>query len=368
MSKYYVRAGQFLLVFALVLSLISLAPSQAGTITDDFESYSLGNINGQGGWSMTGPYDAEVVANTWGYSGFGAQSFRVSDAVTTGAFRDNAFTPSTNEAGETTAITKGYSSGPRETYFYGEFAIASAVPGAEQPGMHIQVSPDNGSGGRMSYVGIEDVVGGLHIFFYEYDTTDGSWPYTSIATVSRNVPHTIGIEMYFVEGPSNDIVNIYLDGALVLTGTSWEDYFRDNISFELGVPTVDSLGFYVRGTQHPANLGKGYVIDNVVVITAPGPIVATGSGLNLPEKIAQIKIDHYQAQPAYESPDGGVARTGDGTEIWLPHDWDGNFFDTYDVYATQTVDDRVWVQIFLGSETMVWVPLDQVTPLSYITD
>ena len=32
--------------------------------------------------------------------------------------------------------------------------------------------------------------------------------------------------MDFVDGPSNDVVRVYIDGVLVHTGTSWENYYR----------------------------------------------------------------------------------------------------------------------------------------------
>ncbi len=367
MKQLIIRAGQLTLAFVLVLSLISFAPTQADSIGSDFEGFSLGNINGQGGWSKTGGYDVAVVANTWGYSGFGSQSLRISNAVTSGSFGDHTFSPSTaDEAGETTAENGGLSGGTRQPYYYAEFQVASAVPGSQQPGLRIQASPDRGDGARMSYVGLEDTASGILIDFYNYNMAGDSFDYFAVATVSRNTPHTVGIEMIFVDGLSNDIVNIYVDGTLMLTDTSWEDYF---VVYQGGFSrTVDSIAFFTRGTAAPGTAGNGFVIDNVSVTTGPVPVAPVGGGLNLPDKIAQIKIDQTQAQPAYESADGGVARLDDGTEIWLPHDYDGNFFDTYDVYGTQTIDGRVWVEIFLGSETLVWVPLDKVTPLSYITD
>jgi hypothetical protein len=50
-----------------------------------------------GGWSKTGAYDVEVenvadYANASGF-GFGTQALRISNAVTSGAFGDQAFAP-----------------------------------------------------------------------------------------------------------------------------------------------------------------------------------------------------------------------------------------------------------------------------------
>ena len=59
--------------------------------------YVVGNINGQNGWSKTGPYDAAVAAVSSfpaasGY-GFGTQALRISNAVVSGSFGDQTFAP-----------------------------------------------------------------------------------------------------------------------------------------------------------------------------------------------------------------------------------------------------------------------------------
>src|SRR6185369_3382137 len=81
-----------------------------------------------------------------------------------------------------------------------------------------------------------------------------------IATISRS-PHAIKFSMDFIDGPANDVVKIYIDGSLVHTGTSWEDYFRENQP-ENAVPTVDSLLFRESGTANGADQGNGFLVDN----------------------------------------------------------------------------------------------------------
>ncbi len=74
-----------------------------------------------------------------------------------------------------------------------------------------------------------------------------------------------------------------------------------------------------------------------------------------------IQISTSQAQPVYEDAGGGLVRV-EGQELWLPHDFDGNGFDTYLVQSTQEVDGRTWVEISLADKyPNVWVPLDMVT-------
>ncbi|MBP6213422.1 MAG: right-handed parallel beta-helix repeat-containing protein, partial [Pyrinomonadaceae bacterium] len=246
----------------------------------DFESpgYTLGNINGQNGWMKTGPYDV-AVSPSGGTAGFGLQSFRISNASTSGSFGDWAISPSNaNEAGEAGAANGGLSGGTRKNYFEASFSIASAVPGAQQPGLQAQFAPDRGDGSRMSSIRFEDQPDGIHVMFFDYQDlapfgtslgdavgcgTEDNFFQSDIATLDRTVPHTIKIEMYFVDGPRNDVVKVYIDGVLKKVGTSWEDYFR----YCEGNPTrtVDSLIFLARsgaGTA-PATLGFGFLIDGL---------------------------------------------------------------------------------------------------------
>ena len=83
---------------ALALGLVGLGVliyagiAYADSLSIDFETYALGTIHGQDGWSSAGAagsgcamYDHAVVSNTYGYASFGAQSLRISNAVTSGS-------------------------------------------------------------------------------------------------------------------------------------------------------------------------------------------------------------------------------------------------------------------------------------------
>ena len=72
--------------------------------------------------------------------------------------------------------------------------------------------------------------------------------------------------MNFREGTRNDLVRVYVDNNLVHTGTSWEDYFR----YCEGNPTrtVDSVLFRTAGAPAPATLGKGFLIDRLLLTSA----------------------------------------------------------------------------------------------------
>lgn len=268
---------KFISVF-FVLSFFLLArTASADSLSVNFENppYNLGVINAQDGWSSTGAagagcavYDHSISVNSYGYAAFGAQSFRISNAVTSGCFGDHSFSKSLmDEAGESTAGNGGMSGGSRQPYFEASWDFASTTPNSEQSGLSVVASPDRGDGARMSWVQMTDTPTGLAINFYDYQTGVG-FVQTNVASgLNRTVTHNIKITMEFIEGAANDIVKVYVNGALVHTGTSWEDYFRD---VELNpTRTVDSILFRTGGTAAPATAGNGFLIDNLSLLSGP---------------------------------------------------------------------------------------------------
>jgi hypothetical protein len=251
-----------------------------GTITFESPAYTAGtNINGQQGWSNTGLYDANVVSTS--LYGFG-QALQISDATTSGSFGDQTFSPGLGQsAGE----------GLAQTHFQASFQIGTTSPNV-QLGSHVSISPDNGSGGRMSYLRFEDQPDGVHVFFD--DVTD-TGPYYKLATfneseiaiLDRATAHTVTFDIGFKTN-APDVVNIYIDGALKVTGTSWENYYRfDNENSGSGapVPTTNSLLFREGGTANSLDQGGGFLVDNVSLTSSASPICTpTGfsrDGINL---------------------------------------------------------------------------------------
>lgn len=257
-------------------------PAFADSVAVNFESptYTIGNINGQDGWSKTGAYDVEVESNTYGFATFGGQTLRISDAVTSGAFGDQTFAkPLADAVGEADSTDGSFSRGTLQNHFETQFDIASTMP-TEQSGMHISVSPDRGDGSRMSYLRFDDQADGIHVFFD--DVTDAgplgtvaTFNETDIATISRT-PHTIKLTMDLLDGPGNDVVKVYVDGVLKVTGTSWEDYYRydpESVA-EQSPRIVKTVLFRESGTANPGNAGNGFLIDNYSVLSGPtGPVL-----------------------------------------------------------------------------------------------
>lgn len=289
LSVFSIGAASFGLALAIVPSATSAANAN---INFEPSAYTLGNINGQDGWSKTGPFDSEVASNTYGISQFGTQSLRISNGVTAGSFGDQTFSKSlADEAGETDALNGGYSGGTRQPHFEAQFDFASTSAN-QQPGLSLSVSPDRGDGARMSYLRFVDQADGIHVFFDDVQGTNNpaSFVEEEIAILSRT-PHTIKFSIDFLDGPSNDVVKIYIDGSLVKTGTSWENYYRfdseSNPTLVSNSRTVDSLLFRTAGTAVPANQGNGYLFDNMSLLS--GPI-----SQNLPVNKDQCKKDGWK--------------------------------------------------------------------------
>jgi hypothetical protein len=262
---------RMILLASLILGLVAFGAAFASSAKADsvgpisFEPpYVVGDINGQMGWMKTNPaFDVKVAAVSDKYN-FETQALRLSDAVTSGSFGDQTFTPGlTQPAGEATGLNKRFSS---------TFWIGTALPNV-QTGLHMSVSPDNGSGARMSYLRFEDQTTGVHVFFDDVQQPGPCTPAgcanftdTDIATLSRTRAHSIRFGITFKTGPSNDVVRIYIDGNLAKTGTTWENYYRydpESGGNPNTVSPVSKLLFRESGDAHPANAGNGFLVDRV---------------------------------------------------------------------------------------------------------
>jgi hypothetical protein len=281
----------------------------------------------QDGWHSAVPgdipalptgYDQQVVNNST-YGGqnpatadptgpnFGTQSLRVSNYLSekTGEFYYQTYSaPTPDAAGE----------GQTNTVFDGSFDFISTSPNF-QDGLQVSVSPDNGSGGRMSYVGLKDTPAGIDITFYEVDAS-GNFVGHDVGTYSRNQKHTIRFLIQFVPGAANDILRLYVDGVDIgnrdhLCFTTWEQEYR--VNEQTPVPVTDSFEFRADNSSgnndcslngattvdlgsglatcevtnlDPATGPHGYLFDNVKTETratnGPAPTVCSAVGKILP--------------------------------------------------------------------------------------
>ena len=134
----------------------------------------------------------------------------------------------------------------------------------------------------MSYLRLEDQADGIHIFFDDVPgvTNPSDWVETDVATISR-ASHTIKLTMDALGGSSNDIVKVYVDGLLVKTGTSWENYYRNDseAAAEQSPRIVKTLLIRAGGTAVPANAGYGFLFDNISLSSSEVPAVVSSGNI-----------------------------------------------------------------------------------------
>ena len=274
---------------SVAVAVVFVIAGAAGAV-DDFEGFAPGSVNGQGGWTvgdmwgnLAGPaFDEEVKDDGSGTNNV----WRLSNAVARTSYSDQPFSPTTAAvAGETGAHLYN-DFGPLHTAPVGPPGNAGAVAttnrfyaytdfwsdtGAAQSGLSITLSPSaKQSSVRMSYLNISDSGTGLDLLFY--DTNDGAnfFPTTVATGLSYGGVHSLAFDITFVDGldtsggtdDGNDVVDIYVNGALVHTGTTWESYYD---AATITTPqAVDSLLFRVSSAAAGTS-GGGLCFDNVEV-------------------------------------------------------------------------------------------------------
>jgi uncharacterized repeat protein (TIGR01451 family) len=277
------RSMLMALATAVSMALLACGVAVADTVTTTFDVFNLGTVNGQGGWhsAMRLPddpppsvpalplgYDQDVVAVS-GIPGFGAKSLRHSNAYSenTGEFKFQTYSRSNAvNAGEALPNTE----------FVGVFQFTS-TSGQLQDQLRMTISPDNGVGGRMSYVGLRDTAAGIEATIYDTPEADGNFKAYPAGIYGRTAVHTVRFLLKLVPGPDNDIVHIVIDGAdignqLGVCLTTWENFYRTVLE---PVPVTNSLQFRSAnaggnpGLVIPSLVGHGYLFDNVSTDTTP---------------------------------------------------------------------------------------------------
>lgn len=195
----------------------------------------------------------------------------MSNAVTTSAFRDQPFSPKTGQpAGEAGSTAWNYppstcpSAATTTNTFYAEVDFKSATE-APQPGLTIGISASvQQSPVRMTLLNLIDTGSGITLRFFDVIDDGAGYLFqsTDIAVdLSYTDIHNIDMKITFVDGRANDIVEIFLDGVLIHTGTTWEVYYEKVPAEQIvgGTPPrlqgVDSLLFRASGTAAPATSG-----------------------------------------------------------------------------------------------------------------
>ena len=225
--------------YVLSANVENLTLLDGGSNTQDFEDMALGEIaNGENGWAVLTPpgfVDQGVVVDP---NDIDNQLFRISSDPSNGAF-GGPYTPAARDvnglvvtAGEpqTSAQYSGHSI---------SFDFAAVVPG-DNSRIEVDFARANATD-RNNFMVIEQTAGGIRIAVSEPTTsgdftTDNPTPNTFpndwrqlVSHIDSTEPHHMELRLTYVDGANNDVIEVYLDGNLIGTTTTFEN-FRDAVA------------------------------------------------------------------------------------------------------------------------------------------
>ncbi len=275
-------------LLAAFVSFALLVCGVAAAVDTDFETFTIGSVDGQGGppgaaWKSAAPgdipacgpvfgqYDQQVVPTALpeipAPPAFGVQALRMSNSCATSEFAHQTYSSRVpSSAGEELD----------NKVFTAQFSFISRLPDSFQKGLFLSVSPDSYEGSRMSWVGLEDTPeGGIRVTVNDTPEVDGKFVEHDAGVLDRTVPHTISFWIKTNPGPDNDLVRIAIDGRdLGQCFTTWENYYRIAPEQKPNGNTpadINSLQFRSSVDTFAGPTGGGYLFDNVSVTTSNGP-------------------------------------------------------------------------------------------------
>ena len=215
-TKIASAAAVVALSSGLMLAAAPAMAAVAGPYTTHFNGVTIDKTAEANGneWRMTGGYDATITDGA-------DPALRLSNAVTSGSFGDQLFSPTLNVPATET--------GPAHT-FTASFVLE---PVQYQEGLRVTVSPDNGQGGRGGFLAIEHKDNGINVVSQgSYLDADGAldWAFTDVAIgLDPSKPHTVKLKLIkkpnTKKATNNDVFSVQVDGKPV-KNTTFEAYYQ----------------------------------------------------------------------------------------------------------------------------------------------
>jgi hypothetical protein len=199
------------------------AAPACGSETFASDLYAAGSINGQNGW-FSDPASAfdEAIVDLGAAACRGKGVWRIGNLVTSGAFGNQPISPAlAQSAGESTVRTPGGGDSMQVSFFFRSVAAA-----ADGSAVTLSLSPT--SADRQNYlrfVNDDDADGGLQIFAIDGVNLDQVHPVKS--AIGRGQWHHVRIVARAVDGlnpdgSANDVVEVFFDGVLASSHSTWE--------------------------------------------------------------------------------------------------------------------------------------------------
>lgn len=155
---------------------------------------------------------------------------------------------------------------------------------------------------------------------------------------------------------------------LVIDLSSGDPPFTIDLTLNGGAVTYTDVGLGSLTIN-----GPGDFLDIVVTETGSDPESVDFGDFHCPVPLnapnnGMLLITVAQSQPIYDSAGGSMIRLPSGEALLLPHDYDGNGFDTHIITAKASVAGQIWYGIFIGNDVWVWLPNTNVTVLYDLLD
>ena len=276
--------------YTLGANVENLTLTDAASNTQTFDDMALGAIaDGENGWKVAGPARDQAVVNVAGSN----NAFHISSDIVSGDF-GGPYSPALSAAaGESTVSAyQGQSIG---------FDLKAVSPTVD--GSRLEVDFANAAGtDRNNFLVIESTGSGLRIAVNE-PTTAGDWAVnnfsaftgnrTLVSGIDQSVSHHLEMRLTYVDGQNNDRIDIYLDGALIGTTTTFENY-RDfstdlapnpahatNIAANLTDRVLFRTGDAGQPHDGPGGLNQGFNIDNVTTAVYNNSSTTGNDGANV---------------------------------------------------------------------------------------
>jgi len=258
-----------------------------GSDTEDFENFDLGPIaNGENGWVHNGVHDVEIV-NLGGNN-----VFRMSSDPVSGDFGGPYSPELAVTAGEPQTSADG-------SVHILSFTIRAVSETSDNSRLEIDLGT-SGATDRNNFMVIESIAGqGVRIAVADplldgnFDTGEGLNNFAAF-TGNRTLVdgldpaqwYEIELRVTYVDGPDNDVIEVYVNGVLVGTTTTFENY-RDAIggTHEDNAEANQTNRIFFRAgnggqpQDGPGGANQGFYIDNISN-TVVDQFSGTGNALN----------------------------------------------------------------------------------------
>jgi Ca2+-binding RTX toxin-like protein len=248
--------------YTLGANVENLTLTDADSDTQTFDNMATGPIaNGENGWTVLAAGSDQEIVDLGG----GDHAFRMSSDPTSGAFA-GPYSPALSVAAGEPQTSANYNS----QLIKFQFKPVNGTP----DGSRLEVDFGNANGtDRNNFMVIESfaATNGIRIAVAEPDVTGsfgvaGTAPtdWRELATgIDPTVWHNVELRLTYNDGPNNDVITVYLDGELIGTTTTFENY-RDAVAPGPGSTHADnaeanqtSRVFFRPGANGSPNDGPG---------------------------------------------------------------------------------------------------------------